>query len=100
MRVIDNLDDLYFEVDTSHRPKIGTTVYKVVLLENAKRFVELEKVIAERRGRVEELKVWETMLDDTILADETDGVVACKDLYVIRERMQNRLLKLEKGDLK
>jgi hypothetical protein len=52
------------------------------------------KSVAERRGRVEELKVWETMLDDTILADETDGVVACKDLYVIRERMQNRLLDL------
>jgi hypothetical protein len=58
------------------------------------------KSVAERRGRVEELKVWETMLDDTILADETDGVVACKDLYVIRERMQKRLLELEKWDLK
>lgn len=57
------------------------------------------KSVAERRGRVEELKVWETMLDDTILADETDGVVACKDLYVIRERMQKRLLELEKGEL-
>ena len=54
----------------------------------------------ERRGRKEELKVWETMLDDTILADETDGVVACKDLYVIRERMQKRLNELEKEELK